>query len=101
MVTERRRRTADVRATADSFSELLLPDWLLKGLDDAGFEQPSPIQQAAIPLARYGADLVVQAKSGTGKTAVFGVRAAELVDVTVQSPQVQTHISCTQNAVLV
>ena len=33
---------------------------------------PSPVQRAAIPLGRLGADLVVQAKSGTGKTVTFG-----------------------------
>eukprot|EP00884_Botryococcus_braunii_P020562 jgi/Botrbrau1/718/Bobra.160_2s0041.1 len=82
-----RARTSDVRPAAESFAELLLPGWLLKGLNDAGFLQPSPVQEAAIPQARCGADLVVQAKSGTGKTAVFGVVAAERVDVDNPNPQ--------------
>lgn len=83
-----RVRTPDVRPAAESFAELLLSDWLVKGLRDAGFNQPSPVQEAAIPPARYGADLVVQAKSGTGKTAVFGVAAAERVDMQNANPQV-------------
>lgn len=83
-----RPRTSDVRPAAESFAEFLLPEWLLKGLNDAGFMQPSPVQEAAIPQARCGADLVVQAKSGTGKTAVFGVIAAERVDVSNPNPQV-------------
>ena len=41
-----------------------------------------------MPLARSGADLVVQAKSGTGKTLVFGVAAVELVRLDVPLPQV-------------
>ena len=41
-----------------------------------------------MPLARSGADLVVQAKSGTGKTLVFGLAAVELVRLDIPSPQV-------------
>ena len=41
-----------------------------------------------MPLARSGADLVVQAKSGTGKTLVFGIAAVELVRLNVPLPQV-------------
>eukprot|EP00967_Tisochrysis_lutea_P101596 scaffold152557_cov20-Tisochrysis_lutea.AAC.1 len=42
-----------------------------------GFERPSPVQEAAIPLGRVGSDLIVQAKSGTGKTAVFAIICLE------------------------
>jgi len=41
-----------------------------------------------VPLARAGADLVVQAKSGTGKTAVFGIAAVELARLDLPAPQV-------------
>ena len=41
-----------------------------------------------MPLARSGADLVVQAKSGTGKTLVFGIAAVELVRLDLPLPQV-------------
>jgi len=41
-----------------------------------------------VPLARAGADLVVQAKSGTGKTAVFGIAAVELARLDLPEPQV-------------
>ena len=86
-----RFRSQDVTAApedCESFHQLGLPDWLVSGLNKAGFEQPSPIQAKAIPLARYGADLIVQAKAGTGKTCVFAVAALETVDVTIKSPQV-------------
>ncbi|XP_075224261.1 uncharacterized protein LOC142326049 [Lycorma delicatula] len=61
------------------FSSMLLPQTILQGLDLAGFVKPSPIQLKAIPLARCGFDLIVQAKSGTGKTCVFAVAALESV----------------------
>ncbi|XP_078454722.1 putative ATP-dependent RNA helicase DDX20 [Lampetra planeri] len=60
-----------------SFSALLLSGRVLAGLSAAGFRAPSPIQLKAIPLARCGLDLVVQAKSGTGKTCVFATVALE------------------------
>ncbi|OWZ20323.1 DEAD/DEAH box RNA helicase [Phytophthora megakarya] len=42
-----------------------------------GFVRPSPIQLHALPVALFGNDVIGQAKSGTGKTAVFGVTAIE------------------------
>ena len=59
-VRQQRRRTIDVTTGAASFDELLLPRWLLQGLAAAGFLRPSPVQTAAIPIGRMGADLVVQ-----------------------------------------
>ncbi|KAH0548896.1 hypothetical protein KQX54_004071 [Cotesia glomerata] len=54
---------------------------ILNGLTACGFEKPSPIQLKAIPLGRCGFDLLIQAKSGTGKTAVFGVIALEMINL--------------------
>ncbi|XP_077424391.1 putative ATP-dependent RNA helicase DDX20 [Vanacampus margaritifer] len=69
---ETRVRTDDVLLTEGiDFRSLLLSDVVLDGLSAAGFEKPSPIQLKAIPLGRCGLDLIVQAKSGTGKTCVF------------------------------
>ncbi|NWV38868.1 DDX20 helicase, partial [Grantiella picta] len=48
-------------------------------LEAAGFHRPSPVQLKAIPLGRCGLDLIVQAKSGTGKTCVFATIALEAV----------------------
>lgn len=50
---------------------------MLAGLRAAGFERPSPVQLQAIPLGRCGLDLIVQAKSGTGKTCVFSTIALD------------------------
>ncbi|XP_048739061.2 probable ATP-dependent RNA helicase DDX20 [Ostrea edulis] len=71
-------RTGDVLINENvDFSGLLLSDNVLSGLRIAGFQRPSPIQLKAIPLGRCGLDLIVQAKSGTGKTCVFSVIALE------------------------
>ncbi|EFN53228.1 hypothetical protein CHLNCDRAFT_12993, partial [Chlorella variabilis] len=70
------------------FEGLLLPPHILQALHEAGFRRPSPVQEAALPLARMGTDLIVQAKAGTGKTLVFAVAAVERVDLANSSPQV-------------
>ena len=73
-------RTTDVLSESKvDFACLLLSDYVLRGLRNAGFERPSPIQLKTIPLGRCGLDLIVQAKSGTGKTCVFCVVALESI----------------------
>lgn len=47
----------------------------------AGFVRPSPIQLAAIPNGKIGLDMIVQSKSGTGKTCVYVVIALEMIKV--------------------
>ncbi|KAL2103210.1 hypothetical protein ACEWY4_000078 [Coilia grayii] len=75
---ESRKRTDDVLLSENiEFSSLLLSEPVLKGLTSAGFQKPSPIQLKAIPLGRCGLDLIVQAKSGTGKTCVFATVALD------------------------
>jgi len=53
------------------FSEFLLPDALMRGLADAGYTTPTPVQAQVIPLAMEGLDLLVSAATGSGKTAAF------------------------------
>lgn len=74
--------------SATTFDELPLSAPVLRGLADAGFTHPSPIQARAIPLCRFGIDLIAQAKSGTGKTLVFALTALELVQPGQPAPQV-------------
>lgn len=82
-------RTGDViSGESVDFASLLLSAPVLHGLQNAGFERPSPIQLKAIPLGRCGLDLIVQAKSGTGKTCVFSVIALESIQVNAASTQV-------------
>jgi ATP-dependent RNA helicase DeaD len=56
-----------------AFSDFGLPATLLKGVEKAGFETPSPIQEAAIPAVLAGKDVIGQAQTGTGKTAAWGL----------------------------
>ncbi|MFO1008607.1 MAG: ATP-dependent RNA helicase DbpA [Planctomycetota bacterium] len=56
-----------------SFRELGLPPATLANLDQLGYVAMTPIQAASLPLALAGHDLVAQAKTGSGKTAAFGL----------------------------
>ncbi|WIA31432.1 hypothetical protein OEZ86_002330 [Tetradesmus obliquus] len=82
-----RYRTTDVQSDAGSFNDLLLPQPLVSALASAGFQRPSPVQKAAIPIGRVGSDVIVQAKSGTGKTAVFATILLERVALDTSTPQ--------------
>ncbi len=53
------------------FSELQLPEVVQQGVEAAGFETLTPVQQESIPLALKGKDVAAQAQTGTGKTAAF------------------------------
>jgi ATP-dependent RNA helicase DDX20 len=83
-----RVRSEDVTLDEElTFSDLQLPEALVRGLGKCGLHVPSPVQRAAIPLGRMGADLVVQAKSGTGKTITFGCILLQRVDRLCQQSQ--------------
>jgi len=56
-----------------TFKEFDLHPDVAKGVRIAGFKEPSPIQEEAIPIILEGRDLVGQAHTGTGKTAAFGL----------------------------
>ncbi|KAM9255426.1 putative ATP-dependent RNA helicase DDX20 isoform 1-T1 [Cariama cristata] len=86
---EGRFRTRDVLVPGgpSDFGSLLLSAPVLAGLEAAGFHRPSPVQLKAIPLGRCGLDLIVQAKSGTGKTCVFSTIALDAV--LLESPATQ------------
>ena len=62
------------------FRELGISDRMLAVLAALRFEEPTPIQQQAIPLLLDGRDVVGQAQTGTGKTVAFGIPAVELCD---------------------
>ena len=54
-----------------SFLNLSLAEELLRAVNKMGFEQPTPVQQRAIPLALEHKDLLVSAETGSGKTAML------------------------------
>ena len=58
---------------ASGFASLTLAPQLCHALSDLGYEEPTPIQRAAIPPLLAGRDLVGQAATGTGKTAAFAL----------------------------
>lgn len=63
---------ADRGATAAvGFRDFMLKPEIIRAITECGFETPSEVQQEAIPAAVNGKDVICQAKSGMGKTAVF------------------------------
>jgi len=72
----------------NGFSAFGLRDDLMAGLRAIGFQNPSPIQLAAIPELLLGRDLVGQAQTGTGKTAAFGLPLLHRLDPEQRKPQV-------------
>ena len=56
-----------------AFAQLGIETALLRALDKLGYHQPTEIQEQMIPLVLAGRDVVGQARTGTGKTAAFGL----------------------------
>merc|ERR1712117_815602 len=52
------------------------------GIFEKGWEKPSPIQEASIPIALSGRDILARAKNGTGKTGAYSIPLLEQIDVT-------------------
>lgn len=61
------------------FESFGLNEGIMKGIQEAGFKVPSPIQQKSIPVILQGFDVVAQAHTGTGKTAAFGLPAMNMM----------------------
>jgi len=65
----------------EKFKSLGLSNTTISALKDKGFEEPTPIQEATIPLLLQGEfDVVGQAQTGTGKTAAFGLPIIEKIN---------------------
>jgi len=79
---------ADEVPSATSFRDLALSEPVLRALTDVGYESPSPIQAATIPVLLSGADMLGQAQTGTGKTAAFALPALTRIDLSKHEPQV-------------
>ena len=60
-----------------SFASLGLSEALVRAVESAGYTQPTPVQQRAIPAALQGRDLMVAAQTGTGKTGGFALPILE------------------------
>lgn len=65
---------------SSGFRDFLLKPELLRAIVDCGFEHPSEVQHECIPQAILGMDILCQAKSGMGKTAVFVLATLQQLD---------------------
>jgi len=72
-------RSQDIFAQDRSFSSLGLSADICQALTDRGFEHPTHIQAQLIPVVLSGRDCLGQAKTGTGKTAAFGLPALQII----------------------
>eukprot|EP01123_Difflugia_compressa_P011841 TRINITY_DN4858_c0_g1_i3.p1 TRINITY_DN4858_c0_g1~~TRINITY_DN4858_c0_g1_i3.p1 ORF type:complete len:453 (+),score=98.03 TRINITY_DN4858_c0_g1_i3:86-1360(+) len=66
---------------ASGFKDFLLKPEIMRAIGDCGFEHPSEVQHQCIPQAVLGTDIICQAKSGMGKTAVFVLSILQQIDV--------------------
>jgi hypothetical protein len=78
---------ADVDVVA-TFEGMGLKQNLLRGIFEFGFEKPTAIQQRAIVPMTSGRDVIAQAQSGTGKTAMLSISALQVVNVHSREVQV-------------
>nr|WP_238529294.1 DEAD/DEAH box helicase [Dietzia alimentaria] len=74
-------------APEPTFADMGLAPAVAQAVKDVGYEVPSAIQAATIPLVLEGRDVVGLAQTGTGKTAAFALPILSLIDPAVKSPQ--------------
>ena len=92
--TPRRGESVDRAPDADAgdgdaitFADMGLAPAVAQAVKDVGYEVPSAIQAAIIPMVMAGRDVVGLAQTGTGKTAAFALPILSLIDPAVKSPQ--------------
>ncbi|CAK9303597.1 unnamed protein product [Gordionus sp. m RMFG-2023] len=75
-----RIKTSDVTDTkGNEFEDYCLKRELLMGIYEHGWEKPSPIQEASIPVALSGRNILARAKNGTGKTGAYAIPILEKI----------------------
>lgn len=62
------------------FSDMELSDEMQRAVEEMGFEEPTSIQAASIPMILAGRDVIGHSQTGTGKTAAFSIPAIEKID---------------------
>jgi ATP-dependent RNA helicase DeaD len=72
----------------NDFENFGLHEQVLRAVKEAGFKEPSPIQQEIIPIILSGRDVVGQAQTGTGKTAAFSLPSLSMIDAAQKSAQI-------------
>jgi ATP-dependent RNA helicase DeaD len=78
----------ETEGPAIGFKDLALSAQVMKAVEAAGYDAPSPIQAAVIPLMLQGCDVVGMAQTGTGKTAAFALPLLTKIDARKKKPQV-------------
>ena len=71
----------------DTFQSFSLNQDILRALDTLGYHNPTAVQQAVIPKALNGADLIVKSQTGSGKTASFAIPLVQLTEWDENKPQ--------------
>ena len=71
-----------------AFSNLALPEPILRAVDALGYENATPVQAECIPHMLQGRDVLGQAQTGTGKTAAFALPLLSRIDLSKSDPQV-------------
>lgn len=79
-VAQTAKKAGYVSVHSSGFRVFLLKPELLRAIVDCGFEHPSEVQNECIPQAILGMDILCQAKSGMGKTAVFVLATLQQID---------------------
>ena len=69
------------------------------GVFEKGWEKPSPIQEASIPVALSGRDILARAKNGTGKTGAYTVPILEQIDPS--KDYIQGELQCLHAKILI
>lgn len=70
-----------------TFNELEIIEPILKAIKDIGYESPTEVQKQAIPHILKGKDMIVLSKTGSGKTASFGIPMLQNIDFENNAPQ--------------
>jgi ATP-dependent RNA helicase DDX20 len=84
-----KQRTMDVAVDDEfTFKKFMLSERLLKTLEKLNFNKPSPVQLKILPLCRCTFDMIIQAKSGTGKTLGFSICLLENFDSSLKFPSI-------------
>lgn len=71
----------------NNFTDMGILPPILKAIEEMGFESPTEVQSKAIPHILNQEDLIVMSKTGSGKTAVFGIPMLQMIDPKSEGPQ--------------
>ena len=78
-----------------SYEESGLDERIVRAVKEMGFENMTPIQAQAIPVFLNGKDIIGQARTGTGKTAAFGIPILQMTEPEDKNLQALISVSYT------